>query len=79
MPNFLNLFWSTKEVPKNNPIPLYQTLAPLKEEFMSVPQRKYAITVSLLRGIKEVEKLNNDARQMNQSVIDMFEGVPVND
>ena len=67
MLNFLNLFWS-----KNNPIPLYQTLAPLKEEFMSVPQKKYAITVSLLRGL-------NEARRINQSVIDMFEGVPVND
>jgi hypothetical protein len=74
MPNFLNLFWSTKEVPKNNPIPLYQTLAPLKEEFMSVPQRKYAITVSLLRGIKKVQELNDEARRINQSVIDILEG-----
>jgi hypothetical protein len=70
--NFLNLFWSRKEVPKNNPIPLYQTLAPLREEFMGVPQRKYAITVSLLRGL-------NEARRINQSVIDMFEGVSANE
>jgi hypothetical protein len=46
MPNFLNLFWSTKEVPKNNPIPLYQTLAPLKEEFMSVPQRNMPLRLA---------------------------------
>jgi hypothetical protein len=67
--DLLNLFWSKKEIPKNNPIPLYQTLAPLREEFMSVPQRKYAITVSLLRGLEEAKELNNEARRITQSVL----------
>lgn len=65
--DFLGLFWSCEKY--HIPIPLRRTLAPLREEYMSGTQKKYALIVSMMRGHEELMSIHNTVKKARASLL----------